>query len=405
MTVRWIAICLLALPAIALPASGRTALADGSQNREYAALHFEPRAAAGVVVTLTVPAGSAHDPEDGRGTAALTARTTAHQANVLLGELSAELSAETERLHTRFRLLSSPADWREAWRISESVVFGALDAASFDRTRSKALADETFSFGSPVASFEAELDALLATGDDLLHGSTNLGETNSSSSSFADGDSFKRRYYRRELSVVVVTGPVGSSAETRVGSDPSGTASGAISSSHPWMIGGRLDRRREVTASWMAIVYPIAAGTPRTALEFAVALLRSVLDPDPPVPGSHDVELKIRDVSGGTVVLVRAAFHPDRARQWLSWSLAAVEELIDEPPTDEPFRWALRSFRGRRLLEDGDVAFAGARIGDDLLRGGTVRDLPAEIAALSPGALASALGAFGSPRILTFGPG
>ena len=385
-------------------------------------LHVEARGLGAVVVTLTVPTGSLDDPQGGRGTAAMVAASLTEEANLAMGALHARLESEVSRSLTRFRLISSPTDWETAWFWARTIVFAPPSQSSFERVRAQTLSDLAFSRGSPIAEFESQLSSLVS--GEALRASAFGTEESVSATSHAGAVAFHGQSYLAAESVVAIVGPEWSlppappgpidrtattpdwaraSSESRRDADAGDPD--APGPDDDRTAGRRVDLRRSVTASWIALAYPVRDGIPRTELEFVADLIARELDPDPPVPRSYDVEVAIVELPRGTSLLVRAVLHPDGARRWLAGAVGAVGRTVANPPSDVEFSRIRRGFRTRRLLADSDAASAGERISDDLLRDGRVRSLELEISRITPQSLARALNALGEPSILTFGPG
>ena len=398
----------LAVLALALLAQPGTAAGQGVPR------YVEARGTGAVVVTLTVPVGSLSGSNVSSGTASLLAEALVAEANRRLADRTARVEASVGRVSTRFQLVSSPTGWDAAWELASAAIFSSPPAARFEEVRSRAVAAAAFSDGSPVEEFEAELTALL-TG----RAARQARAGDPASISFADVDALHRSGYRSSHALTVVTGPgwalpsagleapgraeasgtVDSAAVAEIGANTGIAAVGA-----PWATGRRSDLRRNVTASWIGLAYPVQSDVPRTELEFAADLVRAELMPDPPLPSTYGVDVAIAEVPDGTVVLVRAAFHPDRAARWIDDALATVRELRGAPPDGTLFLLARRAFRARSLLADANGSDAGLRISDDLLREGRVRRLGSEISALTPESLARAFDGLGEPRVLVFGP-
>ena len=380
----------------------------------FAAVGLEAKVAAAVVVTVTVPAGSVRDREGRSGTASLLGKALVGEVNARLYGLEAQLSGSVERSVARYRLVAAPHEWREAWRRVDSVLFGDVaPTVRIDVVRDSVLSGLGFELGSPASEFEHELASFVGRGmgDDWVRPPMGtLGDVAAVTPS--DAADLHAEHYRKEHSVVVITGP-----ETVLpGPSPASTPPRPASLSRLTdvvtgrsriepMPNERLDVVRNITATWLAIAYPAPDDTPRTALEFAVAIIRNELKPNPPAPQSYDVDIDVVDTPAGTLVLVTAVLYPDVAAQWEADALAAVARIVSEPPVGDAFSWQRRRFRGLRLLEDQDASLAGERITADLLRDGKARQLAVEIDALTPSSLAAVLLALREPRVLSFGPG
>ena len=379
----------------------------------FAAVGNHARATAAAVVTVTVTAGSVFDRDGRGGTASLLGRALEGEANANLHGLEARLSGSVDRSVARYQLVAAPHEWREAWRRVDLVLFGGgAPVHRIDAGRDSALAGLAFELGSPASEFEEELASFIGNGFGRDWARPPGGSAESLASLTAtDAANLYNERYRREHAVVVVTGPGSvlpspptTSAPLQAASQPQSTDAGSESSPTGHGTGQRKVLARDIIATWLAIAYPVSGDTPRTALEFAVSLIRDELDPDPAAPGSYGVDVELVDNPVGTLVLVRAVLHPDAAARWEADALATVREIEREPPDGDSFSWQRRRFRGLRLLEDQDPTLASDRITADLLRDGVARVLHSEINALTPSSLASALLALGEPRILIFGP-
>lgn len=351
-----------------------------------------------VAVAVRLPVGSADDPEGQGGMAWLTARTLEAQAAATLDPSDAVLTAQVERSHTVYTLLATPDAWRRAWLATSVLLFDApIRTDLLAAQRAALLARMTFEQGSPARDFRQEAVALLGDPGSPWVRPLQGSPATLDAITAAGTDAWRRGHYRRAAATAAVVGPVPPGPERM---DPPARDTVA----QAWYVGTRVPLEREVTSTWLAVAYPVPAGTSRTALELVAHLVKEELDPVPPDPDRFGVEVRLEEAPGGTVLVVEASVLPEASDRWEARIRSTVTGMAEDVVPDDFFRWRRRHFRAHRLLEEARPEAEAVRVADDLARSGRVRDLPAEIWALDGRALRDAAGALGEPRILRFGP-
>jgi hypothetical protein len=379
-----------------------------------------------VATTVALPTGSARDPDGASGTTWLLAEVILAQIEDRLGPAAVSLEARVTRNHTVLQVLTVPEAWPRAYRALDGLLLGdeALDPSVVEEVRERRRAILTFASGSPARTFDVEMHELLTRATDPW--SRDPGGTRESLDAITAAvvSAHRERVGRRADAVVSVVGAAPAHEVARelaeigpggipssvpgppgslvaVGPAPSGPAPA------PWTTGERLRRVREVTSGWIAAAFPLAPGAEPTALEFLLHRIRHELVTDPPPPGLFSADLVVEELpDGGRVLLIEAAVFPEDMEPWEERIVETVQELAAHPlPPESGFvQWHRRRFRSERLLWDAAPEEEGRRVAFDLLHYGRVRDLQAEIWALSRDALVEAGATVGEPRVLVFGP-
>jgi hypothetical protein len=353
-----------------------------------------------VAVTLLLPVGSRHDDAGLEGTAWLTGQTLALQANQALVGTGSKVSVSVGRSSTAFTLATTPNAWPEARATVESIVFRIpIRVDLFEDQRARAQRQWSFRGASPVTEFERESVSLLAPSSDPWTRSP-IGTSESLALvSAREAELLRTGHYRRENAAVTVVGtPIPNAISVNAG------LTGGRSLEPAWQSGRRMVLTREVTSAWITVAYAAPPDASRTTLEFMADIVQDALDPTPPDPERYSVDVRIVDAPGGPTLVTQVAAVPEAADRWERRIVDAVTSLVAGPPKGEFFQWARRRFRTRRLLADAGPEAASVRIGRDLLRDGLVRNLDAEIWALSEEGVAAALGGLGETRVLRLGP-
>lgn len=367
-----------------------------------------PRSRGTLVATaIVVPVGSAADPTGGPGTAAALAEVMAAGARRRLPP-AAEVGVVVDRDWTAFTLLVPRERWRDALATLTSSLFrepvpGDLVAPVL----ADLMARFRFEAGAPVREFEQELYGVLTSaahpwarpprGDPAVVGSLGSGAL----------ESFRRTHWERGAARVGVVGPLdpvearAAVAAAGLGGRPA--APRPASDDRAWDDGRRVLLEREVTNAWIGVLFPAPRDVSRTLLEAVAHRITEELNPSPPAPGVFAATARVEEAPDGPVLVVEAAVFPESAATW-ERRIVELVDAMDEPVQPSFFRWQRRRFRSWRLLQEAAPEDEARRVALDLLRLGRVRDLPAEIWALTPTAVAEAADDLGEPRIVVLGP-
>ena len=361
-----------------------------------------------VAVTVVFPAGAAQDAAGRGGTAWMLAQTLQSMATDALGPLaSARVTADRGRF--RATLLATPSDWSSAVSTLATVLFRRdLRDDRFEEGRSRLLGRMAFEAGAPVREFEVEAARVYAAGeadwarppDGDLEGLPAL--------TVGDLQQYRRLHLLPEQAVVAVVGPVdeADAIRTAAGLFPGRrSAARASNRSAAWVTGDRLVLPRDITNASLAFAYPLPPGGSRTDAEFLAHVLEGKLNSDPPDPGVYRIQTRVEEAPAGPLLVVEAAVFPDVGVRWERQIAGAVREVaLTEADEDVYFPWQQRRFRSHAMGRDAAPEERARRLAQDLLRAGTIRDLDADLSALTVRSLIATAQALGEPRILLFGP-
>lgn len=390
---------------LALPSLGAAQPIDGHMRAR--GVHVAERPGATLVaVTVVVPVGSAHDPDDAPGTARFLAEVIAHSVRRRIDADPSRLDLRVERGWTAFTLLSTGDAWTRSWVALEAGVFRRpLDAVAREEVRTRLLAAFAFEEGVPAHEFQRELYRILV---DSAHPWNRDPRGVRSTIDTVDSrvlEEFRARHYVAELAVAAVVGPVAEQAAHEALFPVGQEARGAIAhgGDPAWTEGDRLALEREVTNARIGVSFPSPLDQRRTLLEFLAFQLQDGLNSSPPDPGLYSATVHVEDTPGGPVLIAQAAVVPEASARWEERILRAMERLGDND--DETlFRWRRRRFRSASLLREAEPEATALRMALDLVREGRARSLPKEILEIDANELTEATGGLANPRILLMGP-
>lgn len=386
----------------------------------WGALAVSPRPGTTVVsVTILLPHGSADDPEDASGSAWLTGEVLRRGVESALDpELRAwtDVEVRVDRTRTAFRLVTLPERWREAWEALEQGVFERRpDGAMLDGARAQLQEVFAFENAAPVREFESEFRRLIAGSGTPWSRDPRGRPDDVDGLTVDDLAAYRSRHYDRSTAAVAVVGAFtradAARAITGEAPPPRGHAVAAdfeargVTADPPlWTDPERIALTREVTSSWIGVAFPVDPTIPRTVLEMLVHRLVEELDPDPPLPGTFSVQVRLEELRGRPLLTVEAAVLPEAAETWERRILESVDLIASEELDPAFFAWHRRHFRSARLLEEAAPEAEGLRRAGDLLWMGRPRDLRSEMWELRGRELARAALTLGPPRVLVLGP-
>ena len=288
-----------------------------------------------------------------------------------------------------------------------------LAADRFEAERSRLVSRLTFEAGAPVREFEVEAARLYASGEQDWARPPEGDLESLAAVTLDDLAQFRRRHLDAEDVVIAVVGPVDPEAAVSVtstirGGTSTSSASSRVEAAAPgvaWATGDRLALPRDITNTSLAVAYPLPAGHDRTAAEFLAHVLHEKLNPVPPDPGVYRAEVQVLDAPTGALLVIEVAVFPEVGDRWEQQIAAAVQETAGgDPYEDVFFPWQQRRFRSAAMQRDATPEGLSRRLTDDLLRGGTGRDVDADIRALTAEGLVTLAATLGPPRVLFFGP-
>ena len=432
-----------------LPALAPTSL--GARQAEPVMVH--PRLDDAVVaVALRFPAGSSMDPENREGTAFLLGRVLEAEGQRRLQTLSATLETTVVRDEFTMTLRAPDSEWDRAWTTVRELLAGApISDAALNLARESQRERLVFEAGAPVRSFEVERDRFLLGASHP--GSRRLRGTPNGLTSLSAGDlnDFRAQHLRLDASVIAVVGPVTPAqvqgvlrAPTRLvgpardagapGSDlwppedpadtltaqglPVAPAQPPLMRPRPlplqvpampsapaaWVTGDRMVIDQEITSTWIAVAWPLPAGTPAVLLDFLVHVVEEELNPTPPDPGLYRAEVRMERMGSAPVLLVNATVDPRVALRWEERILRAMDSVALDPPRGAFFELTRRRYRASRLLEQALPEARALWLVRAQAEEGEVPHFTHATWGLTREGLQGLGQARGEPRILLFGP-
>jgi hypothetical protein len=432
-----------------LPALAPTSLE--ARQAEPVMVHPRPDDAV-VAVALRFPVGSSMDPESREGTAFLLGRVLEAEGQRRLQPLSATLETTVARNEFTVTLRAPADEWDRAWSTVRELLAGApISDAALNLARESQRERLVFEAGAPVRSFEVERDRFLLGASHP--GSRRLRGTPNGLTSLSAGDlnDFRSRHLRLEASLIAVVGPltpaqvqgvlraptqlVGPARESETPStdaappqDPADSLTAeqlpparalpplmrprplplrvptTPSAPSVWLSGDRMVIDQEVTSTWIAVAWPLPAGTPAVLLDFLVHVLGEELNPSPPDPGLYRAEVRMERIGPSPFLLVNATVDPRVTLRWEERILQAMESVAQDPPRGAFFELTRRRYRASRLLEQ---AFPEARalwLTRTQAEEGEVPLFTHATWGLTREGLQGLAESRGEPRILLFGP-
>ena len=414
-----------------------------ARQTEAVLVHPRPHDAM-VAVAVRFSAGSALDPEDREGTAFLLGRTLEVEGQRLLQALSATVETTVARDEFTVTLRAPEKDWDRAWGVVRELLAGtSLSDGALNLVRESQRERLVFESGAPVRAFEMERDRfLLGTSPPGGH---RLRETPNGLASLspAELNDFRARNLRLEESVIAVVGPLTPSqvqgvlrAPTRVvvdqeregeakAADPLATEDPPPTSAprplmHPlptplqtpaipaapaaWSSGDRMVVDQELTSTWIAVAWPLPAGTPALLLDFLAHVVGEALNPSPPDPGLYRAEVQVERIGNSPVLLVNATVDPRVALRWEERIFQAMESVAQDPPQGAFFELTRRRYRASRLLEQAQPEARALWLTRAQVAEGEIPLLTHQMWALTREGLQGLAQARGEPRTLLYGP-
>lgn len=388
---------LLLLPGLAPPSLGASLEA---RQGEPVLVHPRPDDAV-VAVALRFPAGSSMDPENQEGTAFLLGRVLEAEGQRRLQTLSATLETTVARSEFTVTLRAPAGEWDRAWStVRELLVGPPISDAALNLARESQRERLVFEAGAPVRSFEVERDRFLLGASHP--GSRRLRGTPNGLTSLSAGDlnDFRSQHLRLDASLIAVVGPVtpaqvqgvlraptrlvgpaweaaASESDASPPEDPVDTLTAQglpVAPAQPqpplmrprplplrvpampsapaaWVTGDRMVIDQEITSTWIAVAWPLPAGTPAVLLDFLVHVVAEELNPTPPDPGLYRAEVRMERIGPSPVLLVNATVDPRVTLRWEERILRALESVAQDPPRGAFFELTRRRYRASRLLE------------------------------------------------------
>lgn len=364
-----------------------------------------------VAVTVSLPAGSRHDPEERAGAAWVLAHAMASRAEGELDPSVATVEVTVERSRSVFTVLAVPDRWTAAYQVLTRVLFqDPLEEADAVGARSALMEQLLFESGLPVRDFQDRVYRTLTSARHPWSRPPSGYPEQVSRLDLGDLEEYRDTHYRPHTAAVSVVGPVSARrvaslvpARTRVSSEDA-VVEEEVWGSLAWERGGRSRVEEEVTNTWIGVGFPAPLGAPRTSLAMLASVVREELGSTSSDPGVFSTDVTVVETPIGPVLLVVAAVFPEVAERWEREIVAAVRSLAAGPPDPTVFQWQRRRFRTEVLLREALPGERGRRLTADLQRRGQLRDITAEIWALDPEGLQSVAAALGEPRIVVFGP-
>ncbi len=415
-----------------------------------------------VAVAVRFPAGAAQDAQGREGTAFLLGRVLEAEGERRLAPLASSLEVYVARDEFVLTLRAPVEEWDRAWSAVRELLAGPpLSDAALTRARESQRERLIFEAGAPVRAFEAERDRLFLgaahPGARALRG-TPQGLQGLTSPDLND---FRSRSLRLEEATFAVVGPITPAqvqgvlrAPTRVvGPDrepagpgepgsgqeqpplpaPSDSADAdsleaaqappsarirplvrpfppplrvpaTPSGSAAWLVGDRLLVDREVTSTWIAVAWPLPAGTPVVLMEFLAHIMTEALNPSPPDPGLYRAEVRVERLGSAPVLVVNATVDPRVTARWEDRILRSMEGVAEDPPRGAFFELTRRRFRTTRFLEQSHPEARALWLARTQALEGEVPSFSEQVWALDREGLEGLARARGEPRTLLYGP-
>ncbi len=405
-------------------------------------------------VTLLVPSGSAMDPAGSEGTALVLGRLLELEGNAQLSSRGARLEVEVRRDDMALTLLAPPEEWVDALDELRALLFGggplpeARASSLLEQQRDRAIFEE----GAPVRDFEVERARLL-----LGAASPGARSRDGTRSSIATIDAESLRRFRdahfdparvriavagpatelqlrqafpggfeevrptapfvrstpltprpRPDTAAALPGDADLSPELRPGPllrlrsvlEPPVPGSGP----RAWDTGRRDVIDRELTSTWMSVIWPFPAGTSEILLGFLGHLAAQAVVTTPPDPGLFRIEFALDEHEGAPVLVVSASVDPRTTRAWEAKITGVIEALAASPPEGAFFELGRRRYRSARLLATAAPGDRSRWLARTAHAGRSVPDEELEIWALTREAVSRGATAAGEPRVLLMGP-
>jgi hypothetical protein len=359
-----------------------------------------------VTITLLLPGGSSGEERSFAGSAWLLGETVRASLARRLGPSGVDAHAEVTRDYTLFQVTAPPGAWESAYgALLEEVFTASLDASAMERVRAGQLELFRFESGAPVRAFQAELYGMMAGVGSIWHrdprGSLEAMELIGAT----DLNELRGRIYRREQAVMTLVGGLDRTGGPTVHVGPRADNPASRRRGGAAWSGGRTQRlEQEVTNTSIGAAFPVRRDTPRIVAEFLADRLDEELNPVPPVDGHYGTHVRLEELPGGPALVVEAAMVPEERMRWetrIARALSGLQQAYRFPGDFEQDR---QHFRNVALLADAAPEAQGRRLAIDLLLEGRLRDLSAEIDALTAQQVLDAVELLGRPRILVFGP-
>lgn len=401
-----------------------------------------------VAVAVRFPTGSALDPEDREGTAFLLGRILEVEGQRRLQPLSATVETTVARNEFTVTLRAPKEEWDRAWAVVRELLASTpLSDGVLDLVRESQRERLVFESGAPVRAFEVERDRFFLGSSPP--GGQRPRETPIGLASLSPGDlnDFRARHLRLEESVVAVVGPLTPSqvqgvlrAPTRVvdqvvdqeGEGEARAATDTLATGdapptparqprmHPlpaplqapaipaasaaWSTGDRIVVDQELTSTWIAVAWPLPAGTPALLLDFLAHIVGEELNPSPPDPGLYRAEVRVERIGNSPILVVNATVDPRVALRWEERILQSMESVAQDPPRGAFFELTRRRYRASRLLEQAHPEARALWLTRAHVAEGEVGFLTQQMWALTREGLQGLVQARGEPRTLLYGP-
>jgi len=376
-----------------------------------------------VAVTLRFPVGSASDPAGREGTAFLLGRVLEAETRAGLAQLSSLLEVSVGRSEFLLSLRAPEAEWDRAWGIVQGALTGPpLTEGALARVRASQQERLVFESGAPGRRFELERDRLILSSPGS--GSPeSVGTASGVSQRTADDlNQFRRDHLDRSRTHLSVVGPAAPAQVQGVVRAPIlvvGNPEGVRSPPRPleplrvprsptappaWTLGDRQVIDQEVTSTWLAVAWPLPAGTPPILLDFLAHVVEESLNPSPPDPGLYRAEARIERIGEAPLLVVNATIDPRSARRWETRVVGVLEDLAVSAPEGAFFELTRRRYRARRVLEWAYPEAKATWLARTQAAHQEVPEFQSQIWGLSRAGLEDLARSRGEPRVLLLGP-
>jgi hypothetical protein len=364
------------------------------------------RASTVVAITLLLPGGSSGEERSFAGSAWLLGETVRAALARRLAQSGVTVRVEVTRDYTLFQLLTPPGRWQSAYdTLLEEVFTSSLDTSEMDRIRDGQIELFRFEDGAPVRAFQAELYGLMVGVGSIWHRDPRGSLESMELIGATDLNELRSRIYRREQAIMTLVGGLDRTGGPTVyvgprADNPASRRRGGAA----WSSGRTQRVTEEVTNTSIGAAFPARRDASRTVLEFLADRLDEELNPVPPAVGHYGTHVRLEELPGGPALVVEAATIPEERMRWetrIGRALSGLEQAYRFPGDFEQDR---QHFRNVTLVADAAPEAEGKRMAIDLLLEGRLRDLSAEIDALTAQQVLDAVESLGRPRILVFGP-
>jgi predicted Zn-dependent peptidase len=359
-----------------------------------------------VAIEILLEVGPLDEEPAQAGIAYVAARSLIEPLRPALEEIGAFVTHQSYKDAIGFSLLAAPDAWEEASRMLLVALFrDPVDSIAVEREKAAVRLELEGRAANPADALAREVDRAF-WGADHPWGRPAVGTVRSVQRiGLRDVDEFLREYFLPARAFVAVVGPVEAST-ARAHLEPH-LGSSLASRHSPFRPGAPAELRAEVDydaiTTWIAASYRFGEGADMEALRFLTHLAEDAVSFGPRRPSVYDSRAELFVFPGEGEVRLQVVVPPGQADEWADRLVAELAQFAHRPLGNSEFEQALRSYRGRRLMELRSPEARARETARRLFLFGADSPLD-EFDRLTPERLHAAARSLESPILLLLGP-